>query len=321
MLQADLDGDSSADEMMLRPTPPRKKRKIDQPLPTPRTTPRRQGLRSSSVAPLDADIVSVVPDSEAEVVQSDNEEILEVAIKVEPAAEEEVVRAIVASKPRATTTPRSSPKKTPKSKRKAVVLERAEDASDEEVVNDENAPLILPHDLLDQRTELQPHQRAFDAKHALPLLQSVLDVVHGRVQPPALAGGAVDTRLALASQPCLPTLEEYELDVRAQLDRTVRDGEGNCMLLLGPPGVGKTAVRSCLVGLEAYLTSRQIIERSLHLLEQAHGADAFITIRISGSVTTTDRGTLREIARQLCTDETAGIDDDGSSFVRLSVTT
>lgn len=58
-----------------------------------------------------------------------------------------------------------------------------------------------------------------------------------------------------------------------------------------------------------------MINRSLKLLEQAHGVDSFITIRISGSVSTNDRMTLREIARQLCTDD-AGIDDDGSSFVR-----
>lgn len=247
----------------------RSRRPVVEP-PTPRSTPSRSSRRNTSLAPTESTEVDVemeVDEEEVEVeavkeetANEESEDVVEEAVDDE---EEEVAlksRQIPLTsspikslfhdiaalhKPLATPlTPMTTPTKsrTP-SKRKAAKLADKPEESDEETYNDENVHIVLPHDLLDQREHVTPHQTIYAAKYAQPLLHSVLNVVYGREQPPALANGSVDTVAGLAKQPCLPTLETWEMDVRLQLDRTIREGEGNCMLVLGPQGVGKTAVR------------------------------------------------------------------------------
>ncbi|GAA5894431.1 hypothetical protein JCM8208_006236 [Rhodotorula glutinis] len=85
----------------------------------------------------------------------------------------------------------------------------------------------------------------------------------------------------------LPYLEggfdEWERPLRSALDECVTKGMGNAVMLLGARGVGKT----------------MLVERTLALLSHVHGADSFVTVRLSGLVHTTDRLALRSIAVQL----------------------
>lgn len=94
-----------------------------------------------------------------------------------------------------------------------------------------------------------------------------------------------------------------EKDVRNTLNRTIREGEGNCLLLVGERGIGKTA----------------IIDRSLKALEAGYGADGFLVVRLSGLVQRDDKGALKEVARQLCSNAyVEEVDNESaSSFVRV----
>lgn len=106
----------------------------------------------------------------------------------------------------------------------------------------------------------------------------------------------------LAARPCLsPSHSAAEKDVRNTLDRTIRDGEGNCMLVIGERGIGKTA----------------IIERSLKTMEAVYGKDAFLTVKLSGLVQRDDKAAVREIARQLCSSSYSEEVEEGSSFVSM----
>lgn len=106
----------------------------------------------------------------------------------------------------------------------------------------------------------------------------------------------------------LPCLSEghiaAERDVRNMLNRTIREGEGNCLLLVGERGIGKTAV----------------IDRSLEVLGKAYGKDGFLVVRLSGLVQRDDKSALKEVARQLCSSAfVEEADTDGtSSFVSAS---
>lgn len=127
------------------------------------------------------------------------------------------------------------------------------------------------------------------------LINNTLSCLHGRTQPYLPLPSTSST---LASYPCLPGMKTYEADLRSTLERTVKEGEGNCLLLVGPRSVGKSA----------------IVERSLDLLSKEK--EGFLVVRLSGLVQVSDRLALREIARQLCRDA-EGVDDDGSAFVSL----
>jgi predicted ATP-binding protein involved in virulence len=88
------------------------------------------------------------------------------------------------------------------------------------------------------------------------------------------------------------------------MDRTIREGEGNCLLLVGERGIGKTA----------------IVDRSIKVMSEVYGEDGFIAIRLSGLVQKDDKAALKEVARQLCS--SAYIDESengegGASFVSI----
>ncbi|BGO90768.1 hypothetical protein NBRC10512_002852 [Rhodotorula toruloides] len=97
----------------------------------------------------------------------------------------------------------------------------------------------------------------------------------------------------------LPYLEggydEWERPLRASLEECVLKGMGNAVMLLGPRGVGKT----------------MLINRTLALLSSTHGSDAFVTVRLSGLVHTTDRLAMRSIAVQLRDQGFGGMDVEG----------
>jgi hypothetical protein len=85
-----------------------------------------------------------------------------------------------------------------------------------------------------------------------PFTSQLLSTLRGRSQPylpllpaPAQQGLTKARKPAfdLARQPYLLGLEAHERELRVTLDRTITEGEGNTMLMVGPRGVGKTAVR------------------------------------------------------------------------------
>jgi hypothetical protein len=106
---------------------------------------------------------------------------------------------------------------------------------------------------------------SFPAHLLQPFTTQILSTLRGHAQPylPALPIVTSSSKKKapkpkansdLARQPYLVGLQVYERDLRATLDRTVTEGEGNCLLLVGPRGVGKTAV-SFLVTLPCLYSS------------------------------------------------------------------
>lgn len=145
---------------------------------------------------------------------------------------------------------------------------------------------------------------SYPSKDILTILQRVLE----QLSSPCAAIPAISSlkptdpayRSWLASQACLsPAHAVAEKDVRNTLDRTIRDGEGNCMLIIGERGIGKSA----------------IVERSLKTLEGVYGRDAFLTVKLSGLVQRDDKAAVREIARQLCSSSYSEEVEEGSTFV------
>ncbi|BGP39151.1 origin recognition complex subunit 4 [Rhodotorula kratochvilovae] len=141
-------------------------------------------------------------------------------------------------------------------------------------------------------TATQPLATADSSYLSSPLcthLASTLALLSGaRLPRPFLASNAKSTLPPRkAGVLALPYLEggydEWERPLRSALDECVTKGMGNAVMLLGPRGVGKT----------------MIVERTLALLSHVHGADTFVTVRLSGLVHTTDRLALRSIAVQL----------------------
>ncbi|GAA5923778.1 hypothetical protein JCM3775_000504 [Rhodotorula graminis] len=120
-------------------------------------------------------------------------------------------------------------------------------------------------------------------------LASTLALLTGaRLPRPFLAPDAASTLpprdIGLLGLPYLEGgFDEWERPLRSALDECVTKGMGNAVMLLGPRGVGKT----------------MLVERTIALLSHVHGADSFVTVRLSGLVHTTDRLALRSIAVQL----------------------
>lgn len=152
-----------------------------------------------------------------------------------------------------------------------------------------------------------PCQRDFPRSSVVHLLKRVLlqlsSVTASIVPMPRPEQNLPAYRGWLASQLCMsPGHAVAEKDVRATLDRTIREGEGNCLMLIGERGVGKSA----------------IVQRSTKLLESVYGPDGFLVVNLSGLVQRDDKAALKEIARQMCS--SAYIDDEdtaenGTSFV------
>lgn len=117
--------------------------------------------------------------------------------------------------------------------------------------------------------------------------------------------------------PMVEGLERWEKEVRYMIEGVVTKGVGTCVVLLGQRGVGKTLVRLLLiqssVGSSRLMNeAKQIVERSIEIVQTVHGDDSFIPVRLNGLSQTTDRLAMREIARQLSKD---GIIEEGADFV------
>ena len=133
----------------------------------------------------------------------------------------------------------------------------------------------------DYWTELQQHQEEDVEDHSraakrLLFSRDQLDELVDRV--------ARNLHMTGRDDPSISPAAAWEQSVRYTLDGAVSRGVGNCMLLVGPRGSGKS----------------RAVDGALSSLAAEHGKNAFITVRLSGLAQTTDRLAMREIARQLC---------------------
>ncbi|KAH8920406.1 hypothetical protein BT69DRAFT_1352407 [Atractiella rhizophila] len=155
---------------------------------------------------------------------------------------------------------------------------------------------------------------SFPSTVALPFLEGILASLAGRSSALHDLPKQMKTTSELLDAPYLPGMkEDWERDVRWVLDRTVKYGEGNCVLLVGPRGVGKSLM----------------VHRNLALLERLHGKDAYVVIKLNGLSETNDKLALKEIARQLKGNEgylaaevggEGGENDWGDSFATYAST-
>jgi origin recognition complex subunit 4 len=98
----------------------------------------------------------------------------------------------------------------------------------------------------------------------------------------------VQSRLSGVGTPFvdLVRLDDQYSKLNCTLERSIKEGKGGSMMLLGPRGSGKTT----------------LVNRVLHELREAHqkfGSKPFVEIRLNGYLQTDDKIALREIVRQL----------------------
>lgn len=195
-------------------------------------------------------------------------------------------------------TPTSSKKRTPTK----AVKKKAEEQDD--FLSAHNASFnIFPTPSTTPDKTLR-HSNSYPKKDIISVLQKVLEQLSSPCSsihtPTRITPTDPGYKSWLASQPCLSQAHAAaEKDVRNTIDRTIRDGEGNCMLVIGERGIGKSA----------------IIERSLKTLEGVYGKNAFLTVKLSGLVQRDDKSAVREIARQLCSSSYSEEVEEGSQFV------
>lgn len=144
--------------------------------------------------------------------------------------------------------------------------------------------------------------------HSVKAVITLLDTVLRNLASPvaSISGGRAPEpsnsqyRTWLSKQSCLSSNHEIaERDVRSTFDRTIRDGEGNCLLLIGERGIGKTA----------------IVERSLSTLQTVYGKDSMLVVRLSGLIQRDDKSALKELARQLCSSVCIDDEENGENAV------
>ncbi|KAM0788972.1 hypothetical protein ACM66B_003045 [Microbotryomycetes sp. NB124-2] len=158
---------------------------------------------------------------------------------------------------------------------------------------DANAPATVKS--RKSKTEQLRHTEPVSASNVMSMLASVTSVLTGAT-PPALE----------APQDCpdimdWPYLDDqyrkWEQPMRYAARSVIESGTGNCLMLIGPRGVGKT----------------MIAERCLSILDHVYGRDRYIPVRLNGLVHTTDRMALRSIAWQLKTQGFEEFEGDWSS--------
>lgn len=94
---------------------------------------------------------------------------------------------------------------------------------------------------------------SFAAPRVRALLGSIGSVLTGHRLPSASSADEWD-RTDVMAYPYLVGYEQWERPMRYAMESVVRDGTGNCLVVLGPRGVGKTMVRTscwCDSGLQS----------------------------------------------------------------------
>lgn len=92
------------------------------------------------------------------------------------------------------------------------------------------------------------HTRNYEAKSLYRMLGHLGAVVNGIKLPPVLWTEKGFDQTKVAGWPCVQHMDEWEKPMRYAMESTVKDGVGNCLIVLGPRGVGKTMVRFVLSG-------------------------------------------------------------------------
>ncbi|SCZ98951.1 BZ3500_MvSof-1268-A1-R1_Chr7-1g09327 [Microbotryum saponariae] len=166
------------------------------------------------------------------------------------------------------------------------------------------------------------HSQLYPARNLSFLFSRILNGLNGWTLPrQPRAPAQFDRRDALAYPHLSGGYSQWEKPLRYAMNGVVQHNVGNCLIMLGPRGVGKTMVSAFtnMLGHQAprgmtdFLGRRlhQLFERTVQVLEKAYGKDAMIIVRLSGLVHTTDRLALRSIAHQL---QSQGLSDEDGDF-------
>ncbi|KAK4057935.1 origin recognition complex subunit 4 [Microbotryomycetes sp. JL221] len=131
--------------------------------------------------------------------------------------------------------------------------------------------------------------RRHATSHVLDLCASVTSVLTG-ARLPGLEHPASETTDAMQWPYLGEQYQKWEQSMRYAAKSVIENGVGNCLMLLGPRGVGKT----------------MLTERCLSILDKVYGRERYIPVRLNGLIHTTDRMALRSIAWQL---KTHGFDE------------
>lgn len=117
------------------------------------------------------------------------------------------------------------------------------------------------------RIQLQddPNKRWYDPQHLSLVLRSITSVLNGSRLPSAPTDTAEFDERNVLAHPYLPGgYQKWEQPMRYAMKAVVEEGTGNCLILLGPRGVGKTMVSGnaiiSMMGMSADLmaTSRSL---------------------------------------------------------------
>ncbi|KAK4055525.1 origin recognition complex subunit 4 [Microbotryomycetes sp. JL201] len=169
----------------------------------------------------------------------------------------------------------------------------SEDASDLEV---ENRPeRAIESEPASKKSKHIRHSRQYPASNVLSLFADVNGSLAGSILP--TVGRPGDSADVMAWPYLDEQYRKWEQPMRYAAKSVIQDGTGNCLMLIGARGVGKT----------------MITERCLFILDQVYGRDQYIPVRLNGLVHTTDRMALRSIAWQLKSHGFEEFDGDWSS--------
>lgn len=87
-----------------------------------------------------------------------------------------------------------------------------------------------------------PRTTKYQTEHVRELWAGIGSVLTGHSYPqPEQPEDGFD-ELDVSAWPCVPGYEEWERPIRYAMESVVKDGVGNCLIALGPRGVGKTMV-------------------------------------------------------------------------------
>lgn len=204
--------------------------KIVQAPPTPEPTPSRRSIRLARCRNSPGSLIGVViPKFDLSSKKRRRQQTIE---DDDPFADS---AAVPSSSQRQLPTPSSTPSKRPRAVSEATeetADEREEEGVIELLITPKSSPQTLQHD----------DARRFKSRIVLPFLRQILSKISVASQVSLPPSSSDQARSSIHTFPYLPSLSTYERDLRSTLDRTVTEGEGNCLLIVGARGAGKTAV-------------------------------------------------------------------------------
>ncbi|KAI5479813.1 hypothetical protein MNV49_002625 [Pseudohyphozyma bogoriensis] len=185
----------------------------------------------------------------------------------------------------------------------AQAWEKSDDEEEEEEAEEEEDEMEVEAECMASPSKGKGKERArlYESEDVLDLLSRVGRKLSGDVTVSADAavegakGKGKGRAQGVKDAPYMVGYEKWERPLRYAMEGVVKEKVGNCLVVVGRRGVGKSLM----------------IERSLKLLRDVYGEDGFVTVRLNGLVQTTDRLALRAIARQL---KSNGFQEDDGDF-------